>query len=40
MNQSQLEKITELLSDIKFLNSKENTLKSELAHAEIKIKEL
>lgn len=40
LNQSQLEKINEQLSDIKYLNSKESTLKSELNHASIKIQEL
>jgi chromosome segregation ATPase len=40
VSQGQQEKINELLSDIKYLNSKESTLKSELAHAEAKIREL
>lgn len=40
LNQGQLEKINEMLSDIKYLNSKESSLKSELLHAGNKIREL
>lgn len=40
VSQSQLDRINEMLSDIKFLNSKESTLKSELEYCNNKIREL